>query len=170
MIVTDAQGRYLCHRRSLKPSALVFRYTTGGMTASTFQRALVFQKRGIRFEDQWRIIADKVWYHTLIQAGVGFGCHNHLVSAFAETGSNLGWSAAVQREYQDYANRFLGGKAYGVFLFGKLNALRRIAKEWWMSPPKEYALYTPENLHLRQAFVIAKPTCSWGKRAAQPPQ
>ena len=164
MIVTDAGGRYLCHRRSLEPSPWVFRLTTGGMTACTFQRACVFQERGIRFDPQWRIIADKVWYHTLAQSGVALGCHHRLLSAFTETGDNLGWSGAVHEESQRYADRFLGGTMRGVYLCSKWNGLRRFLKELFLESPKSYALYTPESLPLRKTFPIVKPRIAWRKK------
>jgi len=168
LIVVDNKGRYLCHRRSLKPSPLIFRYTCGGMTASTFQRAYVFQKRQIGFEPEWRIAGDKVWYHTMLQAGVRIGHANRLVSVFTETGNNLGWSSAAREETQRYATRFLRGKTYGIYLFGKWNGLRRIVKEWCITPPKSYALYTHENLRQRQLFPIMHPTGSWGRKPGAP--
>lgn len=170
MIVVNSEGNYICHRRSLKPSPLIFRYTCGGMTAATFQRASVFQERGIRFEPDWRIIADKVWYLKMIQSGVAIGHQNRLVSVFMETGNNLGWSAAVHEEGQRYAARFLGGKSYGVTLVDKWNALRRVIKEWRLDSPTSYALFTSKYLQQRQSFWIANPTSHWGKHLKQPSQ
>jgi len=168
MIVIDGEGRYICHRRSLQPSKLVFRYTTGGMTAATFQRATVFQQRGIGFDTNWRVIADKVWYATLAQAGVAMGCHNRLLSVFAETGENLGWSAEAQKECRHYADLFLGGRMEGIYVIAKWNALRRIIKEWRLESPKNYALYTPQSLPRRQQFTISRPRGTWGKKTAIP--
>lgn len=167
MIVVDPMGRYLCHRRSLKPYRQILRYTTGGMTAATFQRASVFQRRGISFSTDWRIIADKVWYNDMIQAGVAMGCCNQLVSIFTETGKNLGWSAEVKNESQRYAERFLIGGMALVYLISKWNAVRRFFKELWLPSPENYSIYTRESLASRQQFTISKPTVVWGKTISQ---
>jgi len=163
MIVIDTKGHYICHRHSLNPSALVFRFTCGGMTAATFQRASVYQKRGICFEIGWRMIADKIWYLRLITSGVVIGHLNRLVSTFMETGANLGWSPAALDEQQRYADRYLGGKIYGIYIFEKWNALRRLVKDWHVAPPTSYDLYTPKDLLQRRSFFIKNPTFHWGK-------
>ena len=169
MIVVDNMGRYLCHRRSLKPYRQIVRYTTGGMTAATFQRASVFQQRGIGFSTDWRIIADKVWYYDMIKAGVAIGYCNQLISVFTETGKNLGWSAGVQHESERYAKRFLVGGMALVSLISKWNAVRRFFKELWLPSPESYSIFTQESLSCRQQFAISNPTVFWGKAISATP-
>ena len=163
MIVIDAKSEYICHRYSLAPSRLIFRYVCGGMTAATFQRASVFQKRGICFETGWRMISDKIWYLQMIESDIKIVHCNRLVSTFMETGENLGWSPTAVDERQRYADRFLEGKLQGMFFFQKLNGLRRMVKEWFVKPPTGYAIYTQSDPQQRRTFSVENPTFRWGK-------
>jgi len=163
MIVVDGNGDYVCHRRCLKPMKIVWRHTTGGMTAATFQRVSVVRERGILFNSDWRIIADLLWYNKLMHAGCVIGYCNQMVSVFSETGSNLGWSQAVLEEIKRYADMFLGGKICLINFFRKINGLRRLTKEWFHRAPRSYAIYTMQNQRQRRTYAVDKPTSSWAK-------
>ncbi len=163
-IVVNPEGRYICHRRSIKPSWLIFHYNCGGLTAATFQRAAVFQKRGILFDAQWRVIADKIWYCDLFDAGVTIGCCNRLVSVFAETGKNLGWTAAFLEEAHRYDTKIRGISPIWVWGVGKWVAFKRILLEKKLEPPKSYSIYTPEHPEHRVGFSIKHTTGLWRKK------
>lgn len=160
MIVVDNDGAYICHRRSLKPNALLSRICCVGMTTTTFQRAAVVRDRKVLFDTSWRNIGDMVWYNELHQSGVRFGVFNELVSLFVDTGENLNLTEEAIRERKRYADECLFGMRRISRLVSKFYSLRRYCKEFYLKPPTEYALYW-NDLEKRDVRPIDKPTGLW---------
>src|SRR5450432_2378309 len=55
-IVTDGDGKYLCHRHSLLPHPRYAWLRFSVLTSSTFIRRRVFHERGLCFDPTWRVI------------------------------------------------------------------------------------------------------------------
>lgn len=163
MIVVDADGSYICHRRSLKPYAFTSRFCCGGFTATTFQRASVTKDKKVFFDTSWRNFGDKVWYNALHQAGCRFEVCNQMVAAFADTGANLNWTEEGLRERRLYEEKYLGGSRVGTLLVAKSLGLRRAIKELFIKPPASYAMFLSENDN-RVTMPITNPKGLWNKK------
>lgn len=163
LVVIDAEGNYICHRRSLKPYAWISRYACAGFTATTFQRATVLRDKGTFFDTSWRNVGDKVWYNALHRAGCQFKVCNHVVALFADTGANMNWTEEGLREKQRYEQEFLNGNSTGSVLVSRLLGLRRLVKEWLLRPPTEYT-YFWDNIDTQKTQPILHPTGLWHKK------
>ena len=163
MIVVDNDGAYICHRRSLKPHALLSRICCVGMTTTTFQRAAVVRDKGVLFDTSWRNIGDMVWYNALHRAGVHFSVCNELVSLFTDTGDNLNLTEEAIHERKRYADEYLFGMRRISRLISKFYSLRRYLKEFYLKPPIEYALFW-SDLEKREVRKIKKATGLWHRK------
>jgi glycosyltransferase involved in cell wall biosynthesis len=163
IVVVDAKGQYVCHRRSLKPYALLTRFCCAGATASTFHRISVTRQKKVLFDTSWRNLGDKVWYYSLHRAGVQFQVLNVPVATFAVTGDNLNWTNEGLREKKRYEEEYQYGSSIPSLMVSKLNASRRLFKEWRMKPPAKYAIYG-DDLDARQVHPIDRPRGLWHKK------
>lgn len=163
--VVDAENRYICHRRPVRPQPWVSQTVCEIVTCACFHKASTFRRHGIRFEPCWRSIGDLVMYRDIVVNA----SPRYLVltdvytSTFSVTGSNLGWSAVTEREWPEYMKTI-------PFLYRQL---RTVAKFWcnvkrrgcdlWHAAPRSYALYhageTERTLH-----HVKRPTSHWGCR------
>ena len=164
LIVTNDQGNYICHRRSVQPVKLLSRFCCAGFTAATFQSADLVRKKNILFDTSWKNIGDKVWYNALHDAGAEFSVLHEVVSAFTDTGANLNWTESSAEERRRYARAHQWRWAGGSAVVARVNALRR----WWLervhTQPGSYAIFTRESPDQRVKFVIEKPTGHWHKQ------
>lgn len=160
MVVVDNDGMYICHRRSLMPNRVLSRICCIGMTTTTFQRASVVRDKGILFDPSWRNIGDMVWYNDLHKAGVRFGVLNQLVATFTDTGENLNLTEEAIRERRRYANEYLFGLQKISRVVSKFYSFRRWLKEFFLTPPAEYALYW-DDLKKRDVYAVAQPSGLW---------
>ena len=163
MIVVDNDGAYICHRRSLKPNALLSRICCVGMTTTTFQRISVVRDKKVLFDTSWRNIGDMVWYNALHRSKVRFAVCNELVSVFTDTGDNLNLTEEAIRERKRYAKEYLFGMRIFTRMLSKVYSLRRYLKEFFLKPPTEYALYW-NDLKKRGIRSIERPTALWHRK------
>lgn len=163
LVVVDRDGRYICHRRALKPYAWMSRFCCVGMTATTFQRASVVQRRGVLFDTSWRIIGDKVWYNALHRERCRFTVIHELTSVFADTGDNLNWTRRGLEEKREYERRYMGGRSFGGLAVSYLLAVRRLLTNWMLPAPTQYAIHRPGGVS-RLVCPIKKPRGTWHKR------
>ncbi|MCL1857587.1 MAG: glycosyltransferase [Kiritimatiellaeota bacterium] len=160
MIVIDKNGEYVCHRRTLKPHGWESLFCCVGFTATTFQRASVFQKRNVRFDTRWRNFGDKVWYNALHKAGCRFGVLHDITSLFTVTGANLNFTQEGLDERQRYQKEFVHNMGFAVFVIAKWLALRRWVSDRCLPPPKTYSLFWNDE-EQRTVRPIPCPTGLW---------
>ncbi len=163
-IVVDAEGRYICHRRPVRPSRRSSRATCEIITCSCFHRAGAFRRHGIRFDTRYRALADLVFYRDITAARPRFLLLPELItSTFAVTGGNLAWTERAQQEFADY-RRAQGGFAARLFPFWAkwVNFKRRLI-DWRCPAPRAYSLYMAGE-EARTERAIRRPTASWGMR------
>ena len=163
IIVVDETGDYVCHRRSLKPHRMFSRFCCAGSTASTFQRVAVTREKNVFFDTSWRNLGDKVWYNMLHRAGIQFAIANIPVAVFAVTGENLNWTNEGLREKKRYEDEYQFGSMMPSQIVSKINACRRIVKEWQLQPPAEYAVYDKGAVE-RRVHRIDRPRSLWHKK------
>lgn len=163
MIVVDNDGTYICHRRSLKPNALLSRICCVGMTTTTFQRASMVRDRKVLFDTSWRNIGDMVWYNTLHTAGARFAVCNELVSLFTDTGDNLNLTEEAIRERKRYAKEYLWGLRWPTRMMSKMYSLFRYLKDFFLTAPSHYALYW-RFLDKREIRKVENTTPLWHRK------
>lgn len=165
-IIHDAAGRYICHRRSVRPHKLRCDVMCEMNTCTCFHRAEPFCRHGIRFDTRYRSIADMVMYRDMMRYGVRVhACPELMTSSFAITGSNLAWSDITASEHamaDEDASRFLLRFRRELIILS--NILRRL-NDWKCKTPREYDIYLGTDME-RTHKLIKHPTAKWAGRMA----
>lgn len=166
-LVVDAEGRYLCHRRSIPPTPLHTR--VGGslsfLTAGAFLRRRMIHDRGVWFDERFRGVGDAVWTLALLRAGARFGVLRRFTSVFTSTGDNLSLRPDFDREVADFAAAAPAWARAAAPLIRRHFHLRR----WWHGAyrcePHDYAIYTRATPDRRTVFRVDHPTFRWQRHA-----
>jgi glycosyltransferase involved in cell wall biosynthesis len=163
-IVTDGDGRYLCHRHSLVPSPQHIWYRFPILTSGIFIRRKVIQERGIFFDTQWRDLGDFHWVLALMKQKVPMAVCETFTSVFADTGENMNLKPNAIREKLATAKL--------------VPPLTRLLKPWWILQHRlrrlraghfklhatSYAIYTKQSPAQRVTIEVPKPTAVWWNR------
>ena len=164
-IIVDAEGRYICHRRSVPATRFCSQVACELNTCSCFHKVTSFIRHGIRFDIRYRIIADMVMYRELMNYGVNVkSCPDLITSIFSVTGSNLAWV-----NHRDAAETELADKEvspamlrFRLPIIRWSNMLRRLC-DVFCSVPRAYSLYLADDSQ-RTEKRIKHPTAAWGMR------
>jgi hypothetical protein len=163
-IIVDAESRYICHRRPVKPSRWRSQTVCELITCSCFHRADAFIRHGIRFDTRYKALADLVFYRDIVNSSPVFCVQPGLItSSFTVTGDNLAWTEGSKREWDaEMATLpWYVSRRHGI-AYRCNNLLRRIADV--TSPaPGSYSIYMPGEA-TRTEVKINHPTAHWGMR------
>ena len=163
MIVVNAAGKYLCHRKAILPG----RYHTlvsGNLaisTCATFFRRKIVEAHGLFFNEKLKIIGDADWVVRLLESKVKLAVWRGFTSTFAETGANLDLSPNSQREkaaLRATAPRWAQVLRLAVIAFYRF---RRLCAGIYAQAPFDYAIYTAAHPGGRETFHVAEPTIRW---------
>ncbi len=163
-LILDAESRYICHRRPVHPSAWRSTTVCEIITCSCFYRADYFRKLHLRFDTQYRSLADLIFYIELTRSKPEFLVLPELMtSSFTVTGHNLAWSELSLREWQSHMASlpFYISKSHGI------NYRWVNLKRHWVNrrctAPHEYHIYHNTGSE-RRRHAIQRPTSHWGCR------
>lgn len=163
-IVVDAQGRYICHRRPIKPRRWISRTVCEIITCACFHRVSSFLRHGVRFNACWRAIADVAFYRDLVNSSPRFLILPHMyTSVFTVTGDNLQWSDTSKAEWahlMSFEPRWV--RKLHAFTYRWSN-LKRILTDAICSSPDSFSIYLPSRMD-RSCVHINKSTCRWSNR------
>jgi glycosyltransferase involved in cell wall biosynthesis len=163
-IVTDAQGKYVCHRHSLVPSPWYVWYHFPVLTSSVFFRRSVVQDRKIFFDTQWRASGDFHWILALMKAGVPMGVCDDFTSIFTDTGGNLGMSPGGLREMRQAWAMAPAWSRRLRRVWPLHHRMRRLLAGHFFLKPGSYSIFTSEHPNERVTFEYTKPTAVWWNR------
>jgi len=158
-IVVDANGKYLCHRRAVRPYLWSSKFWTASSPVSTFLRRSVFFDKDGTFDCRWSVVGDLVWYTNLLSKGLTISLSTDITSVCCDAGDNLALSARGREELQHYRTQILGKRAWLSGPVKKLNTIRRILADMPLKKPQEYAIY--QGGEQREIFSIEHPTNLW---------
>jgi glycosyltransferase involved in cell wall biosynthesis len=163
-IVTDGEGRYLCHRHSLVPSRhhVWFRFPI--LTCGIFIRRKVIHERGIFFDTKWRDLGDFHWVLALMRAQVPMAVCDTFTSVFADTGENMNLKPNAIRELNE-TRRMIPlwlRPLKPVWILS--HRLRRLRAGHFGLAATSYSIYTRQSPDSRTQFFVAKPTGVWWNR------
>jgi len=163
VIVVGADGGFLCERRVLTPRRVHTRW--GGnlsfFTAATFIRRDVLNRHSLFFDPDYRAVGDAVWALKLLDAGVRMRVLPRLLSAFTETGDNLGLGRRGVEEF----TAFRRSAPLGVRLLAPAALLQHKLRRWWAGHYRarryDYAIYTRDSPQARKTFHVASSRFRW---------
>jgi glycosyltransferase involved in cell wall biosynthesis len=158
-IVVDGCGKYLCHRRAVKPFLWSARLWTASSACSTFMRRSVFFEKAIRFNTKWTIVGDMVWYVDMLAAKLNIQVSGLIPTVFFDAGGNLATTPKGLKELDVYKRECLGSVARFSELARQFNTFRRIVADIRLAKPNAYAVYVGGEK--RKTFQVENPTNLW---------
>jgi glycosyltransferase involved in cell wall biosynthesis len=163
-IVTDGEGKYICHRHSLVPQPQHVWFRFSALTSSIFIRRRVISERGIFFDTRWRDLGDFHWMLALMKNKVPMKVLDHFTSVFADTGENMNLKPNAIREKAE-TGRMIPGWVKALKPAWILHhRLRRLAAGHFALKPVNYSIYTLRSPEHRVPFQVLKPTAVWWNR------
>jgi glycosyltransferase involved in cell wall biosynthesis len=160
IILVDAEGNYLCHRK-VQPPLLPHTWTCHLSTLSCamfFRRKLVAPPGGFRFDTSYRSGSDGDWMVRLLRAGVRMAALRQFTSVFARTGQNL--SRQEQAKAENLRLRASAPLWMRVLspAFVAHHRLRRWLDGSYRQAPFHFELFTPQSPERRVTRAVTKPT------------
>lgn len=166
-LVVNADGSYLCERRSLTPQ-LLHTWTASNLaflTAVTFLRRRVLDQHQLWFNADYRDAGDQDWALRLVRSGLKTAVLPEFLSVFTETGTNMNLGANALRERKE----FHATAPTWMRLLAPLTLLHFRLRRWqaghYRGTPHEYSIYTQASPGQRQAFQVPHPTFRWVRPA-----
>ena len=163
-IVTDGEGKYVCHRHQMvpHPRGVWFRFPI--LTSSIFIRRKVISERGIFFDTRWRDLGDFHWVLALMKNRVPMKVCDAFTSVFADTGENMNLKPNAIREKAE-TDRMIPGWVRALKPVWILHhRLRRLAAGHFNLQPTSYEIYTKQSPEKRVPVDVPKPTAVWWNR------
>jgi len=163
-IVTDGEGKYICHRHSMvpHPQHVWFRFPV--LTSSVFIRRRVIHERGLFFDTRWRDLGDFHWVLALMKNRVPMKMFDHFTSVFADTGENMNLKPNAIREERARAAMTPRWVRMLKPVWITHHRLRRLAAGHFDLKPADYSIYTLGSPEHRVRFEVSKPTAVWWNR------
>lgn len=163
-IVVDADGRYLCHRKSLMPRANHIWVRFSNLTCAIFLRRRVLEQKNLYFDTQWRDLGDVFWVMDMIDRGVRRVVLNEFTSVFYDTGENMNLKPNARREVQARMSRTPRWIMRSWVLFVLIHRLRMLKNGAYFRRPFDFSLYTPASPEKRVVQHAGRPTGRWPGR------
>jgi glycosyltransferase involved in cell wall biosynthesis len=163
-IVTNGEGKYICHRHLMvpHPQHVWFRFPV--LTSSVFIRRRVIHERGIFFDTCWRDLGDFHWVLALMKNKVPMKVLDHFTSVFADTGENMNLKPNAIREKAETDKMIPGWVKTLKPVWIIHHRLRRLAAGHFSLKAADYSIYTLQNPGRRVKFDVPKPTAVWWNR------
>jgi hypothetical protein len=163
-VVTDGEGKYLCHRPALVPHPQGCWFCFLALTSSIFVRRRVIHERGIFFDPRWRDLGDFHWVRALMQNQVPVAVCPHFTSAFTDTGENMNLKPNAIREKNETTALAPGWVRALKPVWIAHHRLRRLAAGHFSLQPTSYSIYTLQSPEQRVRFDVPRPTAVWWNR------
>jgi glycosyltransferase involved in cell wall biosynthesis len=163
-IVTDGDGKYLCHRHSMVPNAQQIWFRFPVLTSGIFIRRKVIAQRGIFFDTKWRDLGDFHWILALMKNGVPMAVSDDFTSTFADTGENMNLKPNAIREMAETRAMIPLWLRTLKPLWILNHRLRRLVHGHFSLKATSYAIYTKASPVQRVTFDVPHPTPIWWNR------
>jgi glycosyltransferase involved in cell wall biosynthesis len=163
-IVTDGEGKYICHRHSMVPHPQHMWFRFSALTSSLFLRRRVIHERGIFFDTRWRDWGDFHWVLALMKNRVPMAAFDSFTSVFTDNGENMSLKPNAIREKAE-ADQMIPGWVKTLKPAWIIHhRLRRLAAGHFALKPASYSIYTLQSPEQRMQFEVPKPTAVWWNR------
>lgn len=160
-LVLDEQNRYICHRRPVKPKRLFSQAICEITTCACFIRTHFFRKAKLRFDTNYRSLADLIFYRDLMNARARVETEPEILSSiYIVTGSNISWSNISNDERARIINALPAPLRLLRPLIIKWHNLKRIGVDKTSTTPQNYWLYHNAE-SLRSEHRIQHPRGVW---------
>jgi glycosyltransferase involved in cell wall biosynthesis len=163
-IITDGEGKYICHRHLLTPNPRHVWYKFPILTSSIFLRRKVITERGLFFDTKWRDLGDFHWVLALMKNRVPMAVCPAFTSVFADTGENMNMKPNAIREKAETQKMSPLWLRPLKPLWVLSHRWRRFQAGHFKLEPMSYEIYTKQSPQHRVEFYVPKPTPIWWNR------
>jgi glycosyltransferase involved in cell wall biosynthesis len=163
-IITNIEGKYICHRPSLMPHPQHMWFRFLALTSGIFIRRRVIHERGIFFDTRWRDLGDFHWMLALMKHKVPMTVLDHFTSVFADTGANMNLKPNAIREKAETDALVPRWVRMLKPVWIAHHRLRRLAAGHFNLQPMNYSIYTLQSPEQRVTFDVPQPTAIWWNR------
>ena len=158
VIMVDAEGRYLYHRKMQTP----LKYHTwtchlSTLSCATFFRRRIFFDYGFAFDPRLRDVGDGEWMVRLLRRGVSMAALGRFTSAFTRTGANMSAGPNARRENRELMQTAPGWAQALKPWFIAHHRLRRLLGGMYLQPPFSYDIFTAASPERRERHDVAHP-------------
>jgi glycosyltransferase involved in cell wall biosynthesis len=158
VVMVDAQGRYLYHRKMQTP----LKYHTWTCHLSTLSCATFFRRRvvtdyGFAFDPRLRDVGDGEWMVRLLRHGVSMAALGRFTSVFTRTGANMSVGPNARRENRELFQSAPTWARTLKPLFIAHHRLRRLLGGMYSQKPFSYDIFTQANSERRTRHEVARP-------------
>ena len=163
-IVTDGDGKYLCHRHSMVPNAQQIWFRFPILTSGIFIRRKVITQRKIFFDTKWRDLGDFHWVLALMNQRVPMAVSDEFTSTFADTGENMNLKPNAVREMAETRAMIPLWLRLLKPVWILNHRLRRLGHGHFNLKATSYAIYTKASADQRVTIDVPHPTPIWWNR------
>ena len=163
-IVTDGEGKYLCHRHSMVPDARQIWFRFPVLTRGIFIRRQVIAQRGIFFDTKWRDLGDFHWVLALMHNQVPMAVSDEFTSVFADSGENMNLKPNAVREMVETRAMIPAWMRPLKPLWILGHRVRRLIHGHFNLRATCYAIYTKASPDRRVTIEVPHPTPIWWNR------
>lgn len=159
VVMVDAEGRYLYHRKMQSP----LKYHTWTCHLSTLSCAMFFRRRivfdyGLLFDPRLRDVGDGEWMVRLLRRPVRMAALRQFTSVFTYTGANMSVGPNARRENRELFQSAPYWARQLKPLFTVQHRLRRLLGGMYSQPPFAYEIFTLASPDRRQRYDVSHPT------------
>lgn len=160
VVVVNAAGEYLCHRKVQAPAlAHTWVCHLSTLSCATFFRRRILESGRFWFDPSYRCGGDGEWMVRLLRAGVRMAPMRQFTSVFAVTGTNLSRTPRAQEEWRRLRATAPGWMRVLAPLWIAAHRMRRLVDGSYFQKAFQFSLYTTDNLNQRVIREVARPTC-----------
>jgi glycosyltransferase involved in cell wall biosynthesis len=158
VVMVDARGNYLCHRKMQTPLL----YHTWTCHLSTLSCAMFFRRRLVFdlnhfFDPQWRVGGDGEWMLRLLRQKIRMAALETFTSTFTQTGANMSAGRNAHRENRRLFETAPAWVKVSIPLIILHHRLRRLLGGMYFQKPFSFALYTPASPSRRIVQTVSRP-------------
>lgn len=164
-VVVDDAGNYLCSRQVLSPNLYhTWICQLHTFSSATFFRRAFLKKYGLALDTRWRTAGDTDLMLRVLRAGARVGILRRYLSAFVDTGENLGLRPLAVKEHLAQGKEAPAWAQALRPLWVVHHRLRRLWHGLYSPQPFAYDIYTQSSPQERVHFEVPKPTFYWKDR------
>jgi glycosyltransferase involved in cell wall biosynthesis len=159
IVMVDAHGAYLCHRKVQTP--LTYHTWTchlSTLSCATFFRRRIVAERGFTFDPGWRDAGDAEWMVRLLRARVKMAALGRFTSVFTCTGANM---SAAPNARSENRKLFLSAPFWARQLRPLIilhHRLRRLLGGMYSQRPFSYEIFTQASPARRLSHPVPRPS------------
>jgi glycosyltransferase involved in cell wall biosynthesis len=158
VVMVDAQGAYLYHRKMQTP----LKYHTwtchlSTLSCGTFFRRRILNDYGFEFNPVLRDVGDGEWMVRLLRRGLKMDVLGQFTSVFSQTGANMSAGPNALRENRALRESAPAWAQLMRPLFIGQHRLRRLFGGMYSQKPFSYEIFTHSSLPQRQRYNVTSP-------------